>query len=166
LGTVDNATVQNTPVDAVIDGSPCEINLLNSYSAVYVKPEYGYRHCDFRGDLIVSVRFVLERGDRSAIGKRMDYVFSERLKRHPNEPSLGSVWKAVDSVPAAVYIEKLLLKGMRAGGVMLSPKHCNFIVNVGGGTSYDYIKLMEIVETVALEKLGVKLEREIRVLEE
>ena len=60
--------------------------------------------------------------------------------------------------------EKLNLKGTRAGGAELSTKHCNFIVNKGGATTADFLKLAATVEQAAKEKLGIEIEREIKIL--
>lgn len=47
---------------------------------------------------------------------------------------------------------------------MVSPKHAGFIVNTGKATASDVIALMEHIEEVVLEKTGVSLEREVRVV--
>jgi UDP-N-acetylmuramate dehydrogenase len=142
------------------------IDILTDDSVITLKPEFSYRNCVFPSGIIISARFSLAPGNRADIKARMNYIAAERRKKHPQEPSLGSVWKAVGSVPAAVHIEKLSLKGLRVGGAVLSPKHCNFIINTGTATAADYIKLMESVEAAAYEKLGITLKREVRILYE
>ena len=47
---------------------------------------------------------------------------------------------------------------------MVSEKHAGFIVNCGGATAEDVIRLMEHVEQTVLEQTGVELEREVRVV--
>ena len=56
------------------------------------------------------------------------------------------------------------MKGYRIGGAMVSEKHAGFIVNCGGATAEDVIRLMEHVEQTVLEQTGVELEREVRVV--
>ena len=62
----------------------------------------------------------------------MDYVYSERKKKHPMEyPSAGSIFKGVNGESAWQFVEKAGLKGFSIGGACVSKKHTNFIVNLG-----------------------------------
>jgi len=44
---------------------------------------------------------------------------------------------------------------------MISPKHANYIVNMGGATAKDVLALIAHVQTTVLEKTGNQLEPEI-----
>ena len=65
-------------------------------------------------------------------------------------------------VPAAYLIEKCGLKGKRMGGVKISEKHANFIINLGKGQAKDVIKLINLVKKKVKKKFGVELEEEIQ----
>ncbi|MGI8910428.1 MAG: hypothetical protein ACR2JR_07735 [Rubrobacteraceae bacterium] len=48
----------------------------------------------------------------------------------------------------------------------VSPIHANYLVNLGGGTAEDALKLIELVRETVREKLGVELESEVRIIGE
>jgi len=60
-------------------------------------------------------------------------------------------------------IEQAGLKGARVGDLQVSPKHANFIVNLGNGRARDALALVERIEREVLERFGVQLEREFEV---
>ena len=51
------------------------------------------------------------------------------------------------------------------GDAAISEKHCNFFVNKGNATFDDMNKLINYVTKKVLEKNGIKLEKEIKILE-
>jgi UDP-N-acetylmuramate dehydrogenase len=46
----------------------------------------------------------------------------------------------------------------------VSIKHANFIINKGGASAEDVIRLIKHIQTVVEEKSGIKLEQEIIVI--
>ena len=58
------------------------------------------------------------------------------------------------------------LKGKRIGGAMISDKHANVIVNVGGASAQDVLALMETARQKVREQTGIELEPEIKVVGE
>jgi UDP-N-acetylmuramate dehydrogenase len=56
------------------------------------------------------------------------------------------------------------LKGHTVGGARISPRHANFIENVGEATAADALKLMAEARRRALAQYGVVLEREVELL--
>ena len=66
------------------------------------------------------------------------------------------VWELIkDSVP----LDKSF------GDAVISNKHCNFFVNNGQATFDDMKKLIDFVAKKVLENTGVRLEKEIKILE-
>ena len=51
------------------------------------------------------------------------------------------------------------------GDACISDKHCNFFVNKGNATFNDMNNLIEFVSKRVLEKTGISLEKEIKILE-
>ena len=97
------------------------------------------------------------------IKNTMDSVIGLRKSAQPSMPSLGSVFKRVDDISAAIFIEGAGLKGKKINNMQISNVHGNFIVNLGGGRADDYLSLMELMEKKVYEKYGIRLVREVRV---
>ena len=131
---------------------------------------FGYRRSVFsqNGMLILKARFALEQGDPVEIKANMDDVAARRREQQPLElPSAGSTFKrppAVDGKPvyAAALIEQCGLKGLCVGGAQVSEKHAGFIVNRGGATCKDIVKLMAQVRDRVFRETGTVLEPEVR----
>ena len=51
------------------------------------------------------------------------------------------------------------------GDAKISEKHCNFFVNKGNATFNDMKQLIDFVSKNVLEKTGISLEKEIKILE-
>ena len=56
------------------------------------------------------------------------------------------------------------LRGVSAGGAMISPKHPNFIVNVLGARSSDVQNLITLAKAEVKKKFGIPLEEEVQLL--
>jgi UDP-N-acetylmuramate dehydrogenase len=127
-------------------------NMAFSYRASSVRPF----------DCIVSAAFYMKNRDKSEIAADMDYVYTERKKRHPMEyPSSGSIFKSVDGESAWQFVEKAGLRGFRIGDACVSEKHTNFIVNAGHATAKDIKLLIDTIKKEVFEKIGVLLEEEV-----
>jgi len=128
--------------------------------------QFGYRSLSMpRGAVIVGVSLNLVREDPRAVSRRMTEYLSRRKAGQPLEyPSGGSIFKNPAGDFAGRLIERAGLKGTRIGGAMISPKHANFIVNVGEASAGDVLALMELARKRVSELTGVELEPEIRVI--
>ena len=56
------------------------------------------------------------------------------------------------------------LKGHRVGSAHVSPKHANFFQADEGGSADDVLALIEEVQRLVDERLGVRLEPELRLI--
>lgn len=85
-----------------------------------------------------------------------------RKSKQPLEyPSAGSVFKRYPGRFTGQMIEECGLKGKSVGGAQVSEKHAGFIVNRGGATAEDVLRLIEIIKEAVLQKFGVEIECEI-----
>ncbi len=129
--------------------------------------EFGYRHSYF-GDhfgIIVQSALRLCAGDPTDIRARMDDLTARRKSKQPLEyPSAGSAFKRPVGGYAAQLIDEAGLKGTRIGGAEVSQKHAGFIVNIGGATCYDVLRLMELVRRRVYDTSGVELEPEVKII--
>ena len=131
--------------------------------------EFGYRYSVLQksGHAAVMVRLRLSNGIKSDIREKMDDFAKRRRESQPlGERSAGSAFKRPAGGFAARLIDKSGLKGFRVGGAMVSEKHAGFIVNTGGASSDDVIRLMEAVRSTVHRDSGVWLIPEIRLLGE
>ena len=69
-------------------------------------------------------------------------------------------------MPAGRLIEEAGLKGCRIGNAMVSDKHANFIVNVGGATADEIKALMRLVQEKVFVRSGILLEPEVHIWDE
>ena len=117
---------------------------------------------------VLSVDLQLEAADVNAISEKMNEFMRRRVEKQPlNYPSAGSVFKrSAPDVYVGKMIEESGLKGYSVGGAEVSKKHAGFIVNVGSATAGDILELIARVQRAVLEKDGVALETEVRVVGE
>jgi UDP-N-acetylmuramate dehydrogenase len=128
----------------------------------------GYRHVELRDggeEWFVSGVFVFERGEQAASMQRMRDLLSKRVRSQPlDQPNAGSVFRNPPDDHAARLIEACALKGFTIGGAQVSPRHANFIVNLGGATAADIEALIDHVQHVVQIKTGIELIREVRIV--
>ncbi len=138
------------------------------YTATARELAFAYRDSAFKHGLgyIISARLALTHSDIDSVTWRMEYVKSLRQRSQPvGELSLGSTFKRPQGdLPAAMMIDECGLKGYGIGGAEISRKHAGFIINKGGATADDYLKLAEHASEKVYQKFGVHLECEVELL--
>ncbi|NLO88967.1 MAG: UDP-N-acetylmuramate dehydrogenase [Clostridia bacterium] len=127
---------------------------------------FGYRTSAFPKDsIILWASFSLQKGSKEAIRETMDLYLKCRRETQPvGEATAGCVFKNPPGGSAGYFIEKAGLKGQRVGNARVSTKHANFIVNEGGATASDVLRLIEKIKEEVLKEFGVELKGEIKVL--
>ena len=129
---------------------------------------FGYRTSAVQAmNLIVTeATFELQPGDPEEIRAKMSELNARRAEKQPLDvPSAGSTFKRPEGYYAAALIDRCGRKGYCVGGAQVSLKHAGFLVNTGS-SSRDYLELMRTVQRIVLERAGVQLEPEIRILGE
>jgi UDP-N-acetylmuramate dehydrogenase len=76
------------------------------------------------------------------------------------------MFKNPPEAAAGWLIERAKLKGTQVGGARVSDLHGNFMLNLGGATATDVLRLVELVRQRVLAECGVELELEIEVVGE
>ena len=113
----------------------------------------GYRHSVF-----------MDEGDMVA---RMEELLRRRREKQPLEyPSAGSFFKRPPGHFAGALIEGCGLKGFAVGGAQVSEKHAGFVINRGGATAQDVLRLCDAVQERVFREQGVQLEPEVRFIGE
>lgn len=115
--------------------------------------------------VVLDVTFRLEQSTREAVTNQAEKNLQWRRERHPDLiefPSCGSVFKKIEGIGAGRLIDKAGLKGYRIGGVHVSEKHANFLVNPDGGTARNVMDLVQHIQQTVKADSGHQLEMEIR----
>lgn len=123
-----------------------------------------YRTTSLRGsgDVVLSARFALQRGERAAIEAAMRRLLEARQASQPtSEPNAGSVFRNPPGDHAGRLIEAAGCKGLRIGGAQVSTLHANFIVQDGSATTRDVTDLMAEVRRCVASQFSVTLIPEI-----
>ena len=142
-----------------------DLNTLEYETALRKEIPFSYRSTGsyFKDKIVLKVKLKLTQSQENLFESILEYK-KKRLSTQPTEPSLGSVFKKVDNVGAGYYIDKAGLKGVTIGGAMISNKHANFFVNVGGATPNDYLSLVKLAKDVTYNKFKITLQEEIDIL--
>lgn len=130
--------------------------------------DFSYRHSAVteKNLIVTEATFELQPGDPATIRAKMSELNARRAEKQPLDvPSAGSTFKRPEGFFAAALIDQCGLKGYSIGGARVSMKHAGFLVNTGN-SSKDFYDLMQKVQQIVDERVGVKLEPEIRILGE
>jgi UDP-N-acetylmuramate dehydrogenase len=97
--------------------------------------------------------------------ERLEQSLSRKKTQPLAQRSFGSTFKNPPGKFAAQLIEQCGLKGTRRGGVMISEKHANFIINVGENSkANDAEDLIGLVIETVQGRFGVKLIPEVVII--
>lgn len=129
--------------------------------------EWGYRFS--RGlapdEAFVAAYFAFRPGDGKAGLETIKALLQKRSDTQPTgEPSCGSTFRNPPGDYAARLIESVGLKGYRLGGMEVSPKHANFLINRNEATAADVLALVAFIQKTVRAKTGVDLVPEFRCL--
>ncbi len=130
---------------------------------------FGYRRSNIMSDkmIVLEVCISLEKGNSDDIRAKMAELMEQRNSKQPVElPSAGSTFKRPEGYFAGKLIDDSGLRGYSVGAAQISPKHCGFVVNNGGATANDVLKLIDNVSDIVMKKFGVRLEPEVRIIGE
>jgi UDP-N-acetylmuramate dehydrogenase len=144
----------------VLDGGGATV-----FSAKEMKFAYRRSMLQRKAMVALSASFALKPGKVNDIKACMKELLQKRKSTQPLEfPSAGSTFKRPAGYFAGKLIEDSRLKGFAVGGAQVSEKHAGFIVNTGGATANDVLRLIEHIKNVVYDNFNVKLECEIRVI--
>jgi UDP-N-acetylmuramate dehydrogenase len=150
------------------------IQVIDKFGVVKTIPakdiKFEYRKNNLSDDLIfLSASFKGIKGNSENIGKEIDKLKSKKEKNQPTKiKTSGSTFKnPISQTEKKVWelIKESVPTDINFGDACISEKHCNFFVNKGNATFEDMNKLINFVTKKVLEKTGISLEKEIKILE-
>ena len=167
-GTVGGALVMNAGTRDLEIGAIVEsAEVLDDSGSLSVVPaeriRFQYRKSSLEGKTLCFATLRLQPGNREQFLEAIQKFVSHRLKTQPiGTLNCGSVFRNPEGGFAADLIERAGLKGLKRGNAQISPKHANFIVNLGGATAEDAKALIAEAQKAVKEKFGVELEPEVK----
>jgi len=128
---------------------------------------FGYRRSGLDGQVVLGAVMRFEEEDPVRLKNDMAMVMKRRRAGTPfDQPCCGSVFRNPEGQTAGRLIDRCGLKGRRVGGAVISPMHGNYIVNKGGATADDVLRLMDIARTAVFKEFGHDLQLAVRVIGE
>jgi UDP-N-acetylmuramate dehydrogenase len=119
--------------------------------------------------ILLSATFQLLPRDKATILAQIEASAAWRREKQPmlaDFPSCGSAFINIPGIGAGRLIDQAGLKGLTIGKVQVSPKHANYLVNLGGATASDVVALIALIKREVLKVTGHKLETEISLIGE
>ena len=131
---------------------------------------FEYRNNNLPENLIfLSASFKGIKDDHNKIKIEMNRIKTEKEKNQPGKiKTSGSTFKnPITQTDKKVWelIKESVPLDQSFGDAYISQKHCNFFVNKGNASFDDMKKLINFVSSRVLEKTGILLEKEIKILE-
>jgi UDP-N-acetylmuramate dehydrogenase len=164
-GTIGGMVVMNASAfKREISDLITEVHIFDLKKKVRIFPikqiKFGYRESSLEKEIILGARFSL-RSDRF-VRERMNDFLRDRIARQDYEyPSFGSVFRNPPGFSAGQLIDSCGLKGLRCNGAQISPRHANFIINIGNATCKDVEYLIEAARVAVKAKYHINLVQEV-----
>lgn len=126
-----------------------------------------YRSAGLGEAVVLEAELALQPADPRRLRAEIKAHFEWRKAGTPfNEPCCGSVFRnpPAPQRTAGQLIDAAGMKGFRIGGAQVSPLHANYIVNTGGGSAADVLRVIEAVRERVRRESGVELELEVKLV--
>ena len=139
-------------------------------SEVEIKKEdikFSYRGTNLSEDLIIiSAKLKGSISKKKDIEKKqIDLIQKKKLSQPSQIKTCGSTFKNISNEKKAwMLIKQAGCENFKVGDAVISQKHCNFFVNNGSAQSSDIENLIKKVKKRVLEKTGINLELEIKII--
>jgi len=164
-----NASCRGTATGELVDEVEGVTYDGKPWSARGAELKWEYRKGGVPADVVVTrVTLKLAPGEVDA---ELAALEAERAKRRETEPegrTAGCVFRNVSKEnPAGMLIDRCGLRGARIGGVEISTKHANYLVNASGSASEaDFLAVAKLARRTVSERFGFELRPEVRFISE
>lgn len=136
-------------------------NQVNTYSIKQIQYSYRYSMFQQSGEIILSAKFLMNKGHYEPIKTKMDHIYELRNKNLPKQDSAGSVFKRPNyHITVGEMVQNLGLKGHQIGGAMISQQHGGIIINSDNASAEDILALIKLIKTKVKNHYDVDLQLE------
>ena len=119
------------------------------------------------GTIVVGCRLRFHRRRAAEVQREIKQRMKQKNVAQPLAlASAGPIWRDPPGCSAAKLIERSGLRGKRVGLAEISAKHTNYIINRGGASADDILRLMQLTRERVHAQFQVALREDIRVLGE
>ncbi|WP_028951124.1 UDP-N-acetylmuramate dehydrogenase [Sulfurihydrogenibium subterraneum] len=128
--------------------------------------KHSYRYSQFQEEgFVYKAKIKLKKSDKDIFQVIKQHLLDRNKKQPLDLPTAGSTYKNPPQTYAGKLIEQVGLKGYRINDIGFSSKHANFLVNYKDARFEDLINLLQLAEKKVYETFGIKLEREVKIVE-
>jgi UDP-N-acetylmuramate dehydrogenase len=134
---------------------------------------FAYRRSALKsGEVVARASFALADADPTAVKATLAEMRGKRREAQPSGiKTFGSTFKnpdpdapGVEGRTAGLLLAAASAQEIEIGGARLSPKHANFVENMGTATTADVLAVMAAARRRVHDRFGVELEPEVQVL--
>lgn len=127
---------------------------------------FSYRESGIdRASIVTGAVFRLTSDEPENVYERIRDFSEYRKRTQPSsDQSAGCMFRNPPDDKAGRLIDAAGCKGLQVGGSRVSEVHGNFVINQGGATASDALRLIDMVRDRVFERTGVALELEVRVM--
>jgi len=125
--------------------------------------DFGYRSSRLQktNEILLQATFELSEADPLVIKAQEQKLLEARRKTQPvGTKTFGSMFHNPPGHSAWGLIQQAGLQGKQVGNFRVSPKHANFMENMGSGDSKGLLELIKLVQTEVYQTTGVHLHLE------
>jgi UDP-N-acetylenolpyruvoylglucosamine reductase len=145
------------------------VDVVSAEGVVRRSPEdLGFTYRDSalrRGEVVAVAEFALTGATPESVRATLAEM---RRARHAAQPkgikTFGSTFKNPPGQTAGMLLAAAGVGGLQVGRARFSPKHANFVENLGGASTADIVALMAAARERVLAQSGIALEREVQAL--
>ncbi len=150
-GTWIDAYIEN--VDVFIDG---RWRTLSKEECAFAYRTSGFKRMN--APIIWSCTLNVPKRPIEEIKAEVERLLKKRIETQPHIKTAGSCFLSVSKEsPAWKLIDAAGLRGQKIGGVEISQKHANFLINAGNATYGDAKKLVAFIQSKMAEPLHVEM---------
>ncbi len=116
------------------------------------------------GAVVTAARLRTAGDVTESLARMADHLARRKATQPLDLPSCGSTFTNPPGDAAGRLLDAAGLKGFTQGAAQVSPKHANFVVNLGDARATDVLAVIRHAERVVHDVHGVRLHREVRLL--